>query len=201
MLWKPFVVKGLELLMEGCHSSLKVHLEPFPVAQRIYFHSFWDIASLEGPPDYVSECLGVAGGEVDSSAGAAVVVRDVAGAEAEFSDTVLHRSLLELVRRFALQIDRLDDPFYIFSPELRTFLRIVEGYLLGHADDSYAIAFNDFVFHISYSLVSPQAGISSFKTLTDLSEPTSRLGQMVSLPVSTKPHFSITLPEAGFSGK
>lgn len=194
-------MEGLELLLEGSHSSLKVHLEPFPVAQRIEFHPLRDIAALIASAYDISKCPGVAGGEVDSSAGSAVMVRDVTGAEAEFSDTVLHRSLLELVRRFALQIDRLDDPFYIFSPELRTFRRIVEGYLLGHADDSYAIAFNDFVFHISYSLVSPQAGISSFKTLTGLSEPTSRLGQMVSLPVSTKPHFSITLPEAGFSGK
>ena len=43
--------------------------------------------------------------------------------------------------------------------------------------------------------------LSSFIILTGRSEPNSRLGHRVLRPVSMKPHFSITRPEAGFSGK
>ena len=82
------------------------------------------------------------------------MVGDVACAEPELADAVVDGCLLKDIRRLVFHKHGLNDPFHILTPELRAFFFcLIEGNLLGHANNLHIGQCNNLVFHIfSYDL-------------------------------------------------
>ena len=80
-----------------------------------------------------------------------IVIRNIASAESKFANTVVECGLLESVGFLLLKKHWPNNLFNILAPKLRAlFLRLVEGNLLGHANNLHIVQFNNLVFHIFF---------------------------------------------------
>ena len=143
------------LLLKGFHATLKMHLQPSAAMNGEELHSCGHVATFINTANDVSKGVLAASTKVMFGTGCTIVVGDVAGTKSELTNAILKCSFLKSVGLLLLKNHGLDNLFHILTPEPRAFFfRLVEGKLLGHANNLHIVQFNNLVFHYSYYFLS-----------------------------------------------